>query len=144
MYPNRNSIPPQYHGLAYSTLRINDHTLDEYLPSASLAFPHSRAQPRALQGLGALDNLPLELINHVLLHLQTFAHSSIFETSTVTPPSWLILSLSSKSWLHTRPTPYVGCSKSVPADGLPSKLYTQDCVHQSASIAAILVDTSIL
>ncbi|KZM18262.1 ATP binding [Ascochyta rabiei] len=69
MYTNRNSTPPRYHGLAYSTLRINDHTLDEHLASPSSAFPSPRARPRASQGLGALDSLPLELFNETLLHL---------------------------------------------------------------------------
>lgn len=69
MYTNRTSIPLRYHGLTYSVLRINDHTLDEHLTPPSSAFPHRRARPRAPHGLGDLDGLPVELLNEILLHL---------------------------------------------------------------------------
>ncbi|CBX92668.1 hypothetical protein LEMA_P053740.1 [Plenodomus lingam JN3] len=69
MYTNYDGIPTRYHGLAYSKLRINDHTLDEHLAPSSFGSFHSWAHPSASQDLGALDRLPLELLHETLLHL---------------------------------------------------------------------------
>lgn len=67
-------IPPDLVGLALPRLRLNDHTLEENLPSPPAQAenggrqPHPGRAPSAMN-LGALDALPLELLQIILSQL---------------------------------------------------------------------------
>ena len=54
--------------LTYPEVRVNDHTLDPNLPSPSHAST-SKPFSQTIAHLGALDRLPPELIEQILLHL---------------------------------------------------------------------------
>ncbi|KAF3032567.1 hypothetical protein E8E12_003148 [Didymella heteroderae] len=62
-------MSPRYAGLTYPKLRINDHTLDDQLALLPFGPKYNCACSRASSSLGALDNLPIELLTEVLLQL---------------------------------------------------------------------------
>ncbi|OAQ83736.1 F-box domain-containing protein [Purpureocillium lilacinum] len=60
---------PELDDITYPTLQLDDHLLDEKLPSARPILTINPDQPPAHATLGALDILPLELLDHVLAQL---------------------------------------------------------------------------
>ncbi|KAL7943429.1 hypothetical protein V8C42DRAFT_106875 [Trichoderma barbatum] len=68
-------IRHQFHHLTYPSLRLNDHNLDDNLPSFQPQPEKDGFCPQSTTNIGALDALPPELIQKILsqLDLRTLA-----------------------------------------------------------------------
>jgi hypothetical protein len=66
---NERPVALRHKGLAFSQLRINDHNLDEKLPTVSSEGCQIRCHQPVVYDLGALDTLPVELLDGILCQL---------------------------------------------------------------------------